>query len=307
MAKPMTIFRSSTGLNVKADPVRVRYDAQTGVTDLAACYNIDHDHTGRPSRRKGFEATAITSACHSLFCEGGDALCAIGSNLCLIAPDLSDYRSLATVTPGAGVSYAQVADQIFWVNGFEKGIVRAGVNQAWVKGQYYGPTSHRLLSNPPIGTIVRAHAGHMYIAQANVLWYSDPYNLNAFDLTRNYFAFESSIVMVEPVTSGIYVGTCAKVYFLAGTNPKNLQMVEKSIAPAIAGTQVKVDFSQIGFDELLQGSQGKGVMWTSPAGIYLGTAEGVAFNLTKYKLAKLDAVKGTAHVFNDKYVVCLAP
>lgn len=307
MGKPFTIFTSSNGLNTQVDPVRLTFNAKTGVTELAAAYNIEHDETGRPSRRKGYQSTGINRACHSLFCQGGDALGVIGTDLCLIAPDLNSARFLETVTEGAPVSYAQVADRIYWMNGYQKGYVHGGMNASWIKGGYYGPTSKRVLSDPPIGTIVRYHAGHMYVAQANILWYSDPFNLHAFDLARNFFSFESNLSMVEPVTAGIYVGDDKAVYFLSGAGPQKFQMSKKTTAAAIKGTAVRIDLSQVGFDVLLQGSQNEGVLWASSAGIYLGTAEGAIFNLTKYKLGELSAAKGTAHVFNGKYVVCLAP
>jgi hypothetical protein len=307
MATPVTIFTGSSGLNVKVDPTRIRFDPKTGVTDLAVAYNVEHDQTGRISRRKGQEVTAITVACHSLFCEGGEALMVTGTSLCIVAPDLSGYEAIATVTQGATVEYAQVDTAIFWMNGFEKGFVREGSNYAWVKGTYYGPNSDRVLSDPPIGTIVRAFSGHMYVAQGKVLWYSDPYDLNAFDLGRNFFSFEGSIQMVRPVTSGIYVGTDQGVWFLVGNSPATAQIIKKTDSPAIKGTDIKVDLTTIGFENLLQGNQGEGVMWTSPAGIYLGTAEGLVFNLTKDKLSERSAVKGASHVFNDNYVVLLSP
>ena len=161
MAKPITIFRASSGLNVNIDPVRLPFDPQTGVTDLAVAVNIAHDQTGRPSRRKGFDDTGVTEACHSIFCDGGDALAVIGTSLCLVSPDLTGYRSLCTVTAGARVSYARVSNSIFWVNGFEKGYVQNGANHAWVKGTYYGPTSLRVLSDPPTGSIVFAFNGRI--------------------------------------------------------------------------------------------------------------------------------------------------
>lgn len=307
MSKPITIFKASAGLNVKVDPVRLIFDPKTGITALQAAYNIEHDQTGRPSRRKGYDATDITGDCHSLFCQEGAALVAIGTSLCLVNPDLSGYRALATVTEGARVSYALVADTIFWVNGFEKGFVRAGVNNAWVMGDYYGPTSFRTLSDPPIGTIVAAFGGRMYIAAGPALFYSDAYSLNAFDLARGFLPFEAQVVMVRPVTGGMFVGTDKGAYFLNGTGPTRFQLIKVSNSPVIKGTDLEVDFAEIGFEELLQNRTGKGVIWTSTAGIFLGTADGQAFNVTKDKLTEQSAAEGAAQIINGNYVVTLAP
>ena len=307
MAKPIPIFRASTGLNVKVDPVRIPYDPQTGISDLQATMNIDHDPTGRPSRRKGYDDTPIVGGCHSLFCQGGDALMVVGTDLCILYPDLTSYFVLATVTEGAMVSYAQLVDTTFWMNGFEKGFVRHGVNHDWVRGDYYGPTSKRLLSDPPIGNIVRIHSGFVYIAQHSVLWHSDPYSLNAFNLARNQFMFEGTIGMVRPTAGGIYVGTDKGVSFLYGTSPKDFRFLHVSESPIIEGTDVEVDFNEIGFEQLLQNRTGKGVMWTSTAGVFLGTADGQAFNLTKDKLTRRSAARGAAQIIDGNYVVTLAP
>ena len=307
MAKPITIFRASSGLNVVVDPARLTFDPDTGVSALSAAYNITHDQTGRPSRRKGYDDTAITESCHSVFCEGGEALAAIGTSLCLIAPDLSGYRVLATITDGARVSYAQVDDTIFWVNGFEKGYVRNGANNSWVRGTYYGPTSLRRLSDPPIGTIVFAFNGRIYIVQGKALFYSDPFSLNAFDLARGFIPFEGQVTMARPVAGGVFVGTSEGAWFLAGTDAVKFQLVKISGSPVIAGTDAKVDFNTIGLDQLLQGRTGEGVIWTSTAGIYLGTADGMVFNLTKDKLTERSATEGAALIIDGNYVVTLNP
>jgi hypothetical protein len=307
MAAPLTIFKASTGLDTQVDPARLLFDPEVGVSALAATWNIDHDYTGRISRRKGFTATAITASCHSLFCEGGDALMVTGTSLCLIAPDLSGYRAIATVTAGAPVSYAQVGDMIFWVNGFEKGVVQAGVNSPWVRGEYYGPTSRRVLSDPPLGTIVRAHSGFMYVVTGSVLWHSDAYSLNAFDLLRGFFRFPGQITMVRPVKAGIFVGTDQAVWFLDGANPRAFQQFKASRSPAFLGTDLYVDLSDMTPKDFLQNRTGEGVLWTGPEGASIGMPDGQVFHLTKDKLAPLAATDGSALIIDGRYICNLKP
>ena len=309
MANPITIFRASTGLNIKVDPVRIKFDPETGVTDLAVAYNVDFDQTGRISRRKGYKISSIAVPVHSLFCDrpGGNAFGVIGTSLCLIAPDLSGYRSLATVTADARVSFASVADMTFWLNGFEKGFIRNGVNNAWVKGDYYGPTSKRILVDPPIGTLIAAYNGHIYIAFGSTLYHSDPYSLNAFDLVRGNFPFESQLSMVKPVAGGMFIGTVADVWFLSGTGPTKFQLVKVSKSAAIRGTDVYADISKMAFGTITQGRTGEAVLWTSPDGIFLGTPDGQAYNLTVDKFTPQNATEGAAQIINGRYVVTLAP
>ena len=306
MANPVTIFKASTGLDVKVDPTRLVFDPETGISSLAVAYNVDHDYTGRISRRKGFTSTSITASCHSLFCEDGDALMVTGNTLCLVAPDLTGYRTIATVTEGAPVSYAQVAGMIFWVNGFEKGFVQNGVNHPWVRGEYYGPTSRRVLSDPPLGTIVRAHSGFMYVVTGSILWHSDPYSLNAFDLLRGFIPFQGQILMVRPVRGGVFVGTDQAVWFLDGNSPKDFRLYKASRSPVFARTDVLVDLSDMSPKDFLQNRTGEAVIWTGPEGVSVGMPDGQVFHLTKDKLAPLSALTGAGQIMSGRYVCTLA-
>ena len=306
MTEPITIFRASSGLNVKVDPTRIRFDPETGVSDMAVAVNIDHDMTGRPSRRKGYNDTAITASCHSLFCEGGDALMVTGTSLCLVAPDLSAYRAIATVTGGARVSYVQVAGAIYWTNRFEKGVVSYGANAPWVKGSYYGPTSNRIFSDPPLGSLLAYFNGRMFIVSGSTLFFSDPYSLNAFDLARGFFQFEDDITMIRPADGGMFVGTHGATWFLQGASPNKFQLVKVSGSPVIRGTDVAVDLSHLGYSDYIQNRIGEAAMWTGPEGLFLGTGDGQVFNLTKDKLYEHDAMSGASQIINGRYIVSLA-
>ena len=308
MGTLIPIFNASTGLNTRIDPTRLVFDPEAGITDLAVAYNIDHDYTGRVSRRKGFEATGITSGSHSLYCDGGDALVVIGTNLCLVASDLSSTRALATVTENAPVDYAQVGDMIFWLNGHEKGFVRNQENHAWVKGTYYGPTSTRQLSDPPVGTLLCAYKGRMWIAQGTVLFFSDPYSLNAFNLAHGFFPFEGDeITMVRGVKAGMFVGTDDAVWFLEGNTPASFKPYKAARSGAFKGTAAYVDLSDLSPKEFLQNRTGEALVWTGPEGVSIGMPDGQVFHLTKDKHAQIQATDGGSCVIDGRYVCTLAP
>ncbi|HBF43032.1 MAG TPA: hypothetical protein DDW42_05260, partial [Desulfobacteraceae bacterium] len=116
MTDTLNIFTGSTGLNTEVDPVRLPFEPQSGVQDLAVAYNVDHDATGRISRRKGFSATTRTENAHSLWCDGGECLFASGTSLYVLNPDFT-LTSVATITDGARLSYVQVHNKAFWANG----------------------------------------------------------------------------------------------------------------------------------------------------------------------------------------------
>jgi hypothetical protein len=269
---------------------------------LAVAVNVDHDRTGRISRRKGFTATGITAACHSLWCDGGQALYVTGTSLCLLSPSYTQ-QVLATVTAGARMSYFQLDARSYWMNGYEKGYIEAGVNNAWVKGVYVGPDTTRQLSDPPIGHLIAYDHGRAWVAQGGVVWYSPPYTLTAFDLSRDYLPLESRITMLWPVKGGVFFSTDQSVYFGAGPDPRTMDLHQVANYPAIEGTAAKLDMRKLG-----DGTQsGVGVIWTSTDGICVGTPGGEFINLTAKKLVYPKALRGSGVCFDGRYVATLEP
>lgn len=302
MAQPIVIFRGSNGLNVKLDPARIRFDPDVGLADLAVAVNVDHDITGRVSRRKGFTATSVTSPAHSLWCDGGACLFVTGTSLCQLGSDYT-YSSLATVTAGARVSYFQLDSRSYWQNGFEKGYVEAGLNNAWTRSAYVGPDTTRQFSDPPIGHLIAYEHGRVWVAQGATVWYSEPYSLNDFDLARGFLPFESRVSMIRPVKGGVFFSDQYRTYFGAGPDPRAMDLIVVSDYPAIEGTDTKMEMSKFGDGSL----SGIGGIWTSSGGICVGSPDGHVFNLTHRKLEYPKSIEGAGICIKDRYVVALQP
>lgn len=302
MADLITVFRGSKGLNVRTDPARLQFDPDTGIQDLAVAVNVDHDRTGRVSRRKGFAATAVTAACHSLWSDGGPCLFVTGASLCMLSSVYS-YRAVATVTPGARVSYFQLERRAYWMNGFEKGYIEGAENHAWVRGAYVGPDTTRQFSDPPIGHQIAYGHGRVWIAQGPVCWYSEPFDLGAFDLARSFLPFETQLTMVFPVKGGVFFSDSERTYFGAGQDPRAMDLHTVAESPAIAGTAAKLDLVQFGDGSM----SGTGAIWTSTNGICVGTPDGQVLNLTQSRITYPKALRGAAICFDGRYVSTLEP
>jgi hypothetical protein len=95
------------------------------------------------------------------------------------------------------------------------------------------------LDRAPSGQQVRYHNGRLYIAQDNILWYSEKYMYQHFNLSENYIEFPTRIRELMPMESGIWVGS-DKLYFLSGTDPKQFTRVTKDVAGVVEGTGTKV-------------------------------------------------------------------
>lgn len=302
MARTVTMFRGSTGLNTEIDPVRLPFDPRTGIQDLAVAYNVDHDDTGRISRRKGFAATIRTEDIHSLFCDGGECLFVTGNALCVLHADYT-YTAIRNVTIGARMRCVQVDDQIYYTNGHETGRVKNSLSYSWMKGTYIGPDTTRQYSDPPIGSILEHFNGRIYVVQGKTVWHSEPFNHDAFDLARNYFDFGSNVTMFRAVSSGIWVSTERNTYFLAGGVPQEFIRTMVANYGAVEGTDDRVVGAKLGSGEMA----GVGIIWTSTKGICFGSADGQFVNSTESKLSYPYARYGTGLCLGKRYVALLEP
>ena len=297
-------FKQSYGLSIKHDPSEIPYDEENGVQALSEALNVNHSYTGSISRRLGYSVTDIDQACHSLFWEGGECLFVTGDALCILGKDMT-YRAIRNVAPGARISYAQIGDATVYVNGSQKGVVKNGASYEWTKPEtVQAKDDTRVWNDPPIGDMVRLFAARAWVVSGSVVWYSEPFNYNLFQMGRNYVSFPDKIVMFRPLSSGVYVSTRKWTYYLKGSNPKEMTLETVARTPAIANTDLLVDGASVGMGKY---SQYICAMWASESGICLGTPDGGLINLTFDKIEYPRALMGCAVYTTDRYIVNLEP
>lgn len=143
------------------------------------------------------------------------------------------------------------------------------------------PLRMQFLSPAPAGQFLTYHYGRLYVASGSVLWYSEPGDLEHFRLSSNFLSFETDIKLVGNVLNGLFV-VADKTYWLPGTDPANMQRLEKAPYSAIPGTMVKAPAGLIG----AQGEGfGEGLFWASERGICFGGQDGLFKNLTERALS----------------------
>ena len=288
------VLKGSAGLNNKVDPVRLRYDGETGVQELAVAKNVDIGDSGRVSRRKGYSKVLSLSDCHSIYNAGTYCLFVHAGALAVLEKDYS-YTNIRNVTVGAKVSYVQVQDKIYYCNGYENGYVSKRISYSWVGEPYVGPTTTKVFSDPPVGHLVELFAGRIYISVDNILWYTEPFAYSWVDLAKNFIPFQEKLRMVKAVKDGLWVSDTEGTYFLGGTSPKEMSFVKVANYPVIEGTDHKA------FDI----SDDQVVVWTSTEGICVGATGGKFTNLTRQKLWYPDSNVGAGFVINGKYLSIL--
>jgi len=301
VAKQLNLFRGAIGINSKVDPARIKYDPETGIEELAAGVNIDISSSKRVGRRKGY-TLRLAKAAHSLFSCGEYCLFASGNALCVLEPDYT-WSAIRNVTVGARVSYAKIGTDIYYANGYEKGIVRDRVSYGWTAASYVGPATTKVFSDPPVGHLLEVYNGVMLIAQDNVIWYSESFAPSWFDLAKNYVQLGERLTMMKAVQGGIYVSTEKETFAYRGETVKELRQTKVADYPAIEGTAVTASASRIGDGSVT----GIAALWASTKGICFGGPDGNFRNLTERRLDYPFARYGAGLFRDGKYICLLKP
>jgi hypothetical protein len=300
--KRLILFTGSSGLDTETDPVRHKYSETEGVRELSIAKNIDFDLTGRPSNRKGRKSTTVSGNCHSLFSHGNISLFVTEDALTLLSPSFST-KALRNVTIGARMSYAPVGNKVYYANGREIGFIRDTVSVSWSRATevYNVKDSTIVLNGPPTGSLLEYYKGRMLIAQHNVIWESEQYDVNSYNLAKRFVQLEDIVTMVNGVIEGLWVGTRNRIAFLRGNSTSDYKYEIKGLFGVFPGTPVLVDSFLIGDGRIPE----IGVLFATKYGPCLGTADGRLVPLTDRKLSVPNAVRGAGAVINNKYVFAL--
>lgn len=188
------------------------------------------------------------------------------------------------------------------------------------------PLATQFAINAPAGTLVREYNGVMYVVSGDTVYYSDAYGLELFRPDINFLRFPGRVVMFEPMTDGIYVGTPdiggddaesrGMTLYLKGSRPDKFEMQPLYDFGVIENTAVRSDAAF--FDPpVIPGTDVPAsaevplpiTVWTSRHGICAGRDSGAVKNLTEIKHSFPTAQRGAAFVRQDRgyatYIVTL--
>lgn len=94
------------------------------------------------------------------------------------------------------------------------------------------PRTSQNLRAMPAGDFVRGHAGRLYVARDDTLYFSEPLRPHLTDARSGFIQFVGDIRFVEPVEGGLYIGDDRGVWWLDGMDPSksSLRRVSKPLA-----------------------------------------------------------------------------
>jgi hypothetical protein len=100
----------------------------------------------------------------------------------------------------------------------------------------------------PAGSIVRYWRGRLLVAAGNVMYFSEPMYYGLRDARFGFFQTAAPIGIMEPVESGIFIGTRHGIGFLQGDEPKDLRWIKRGAGIPVAGTGTRIPAVEFGAD-----------------------------------------------------------
>jgi len=146
---------------------------------------------------------------------------------------------------------------------------------AWRGGVLGRPLSTQFKHPAPPGSIVKEFNGRLLVASENMLYASEPFQYDLFNISKSYIPFDGNIRMVEPVNNGVYISTTDKVSFLSGMDFMELIQKEVSEYPAQGGGSIPSDALK------MKNVIGDVAVWVSEQGCLLGLPGGEVYNVTQ--------------------------
>lgn len=294
----INVFTTATGINNKIDPVRIRF--KDGISDLAKAINVDIDPSGRITRRAGYQLRA--SGNYNSLYKYKDFMYVVKNNYLGMLHNDYSFTPIVKIQNTEKISYIDIENTLYFANGFQNGKIIDKTYYDWVASDYVGPETTKTFSSPPIGNLLELYNGRMFIAQEiaenYILWFSQPFAYNWYDLERNFFLFNSPITMLKAVSDGLYIGTTTETYFLSGAYPEEFSLKVVSSSGVIRNSAVrymayKTPYREILFDKV--------IFWGSPEGIFIGGNSGKIFNITFDRIVYPKINSGTGFIHNNKY------
>jgi hypothetical protein len=132
------------------------------------------------------------------------------------------------------------------------------------------------LSPAPAGRLIEYFKGRVYVADGDVVWFSEPFGYELFDLTTGYVRLDGPLTLLAAVDDGLYAATGEKTYFLEpGAAGAALNLRQAASFGALFGTQA-AGVIHSGSD----GAPRRCVYWVAANGVCAGLDGGSIVDVT---------------------------
>lgn len=126
-------------------------------------------------------------------------------------------------------------------------------------------------SVPPAGDVLEYFNGRIYIAEGNIVWFTEALRYGLVKQHRNFLQFSKPVTVMKAVADGIYI--CAdQTYWVSGVDTSEFQQIPVLPYGAVKGTGINLPESD-------------NVAWFSEEGVILGGLEAQVTNVQEDKSA----------------------
>lgn len=133
------------------------------------------------------------------------------------------------------------------------------------------------LAPMPAGRFVRWHAGRLFVARGDTLWFSEALRPHLHDPRYNFIRFVGDIRFIETIPGGLYVADDRGVWWLGGNEPTQFQQRLVSSARAIRRSSLRLSGAH--FNREITETDLDVAVWLSEEGYVIGKNSGDAVSL----------------------------
>jgi len=293
------IYHGGIGLNNKIVPHRLKF-GKDGVAALEEATDVLIDSSGEIASRKGSSLVYGNGPCHSL-CKTSGGFYVVEDR----ASDSALYKAVVDMATGAvsltGIasgftrgkrfSYTEALDgKVYFSNGFQHGYLVGHVASPWTDSDWEMTD----VSDDSVPVLAGTHldilSGRILFSVGDELLFTEYGLPGRYNHITGRVRFESEVIMVCAVQSGVFVSDLDSIYFLKGSNPDEWTMRKVTDYPAKPYGNHKglVDSSQLGLE-----STQMMALFATEQGPCLGSPDGAVYNLIN-KVVSLPADCGSA-------------
>lgn len=150
----------------------------------------------------------------------------------------------------------------------------------------------------PPGVFVCGHAGRLYTAMRNRVFFSEAFNPHLSKAGSNFMTFDGDIRMLKSVPTGLFVGDSRGVWFLEGQDPNQF-------TPRLASTEVAgMGSAQMVPRSAMEADAREGdyalPVWMTAVGYVVGHTSGLCKSIISDRISTDSGVDGRSAVLESR-------
>ena len=292
--KLVPLFKKTIGLDLGNPPTQLEANEAESIVPLASCSNMDVLRNGTLIRRDGEELLFDVLHARYLWAEGEFCFFIAQDEMYQILPNFEKKLVRHSLSLGLPMYFCRVGTRVYYSNTVDSGYIQSSTDYPWDVTPYRGPATDRIFSEPKRGKFLRLYQGRIYMAEDNILWFTEYMDYHKMDLARNYITFSSRITGIAPTEDCLWVTTESEIVAILGEYANGFRQGQMAEFGGGEGTLARVPpgkTSRLGTWWFVNTQNG--VCMLGPGGQFV--------NATWPRFA-LPCTKGVAMVTGDKYV-----